>query len=274
MSVTYGFYNSLGGDRKYNALQMSSIFDGIINDGVYMSIGTSMRVTPTTGITVSVGIGRAWFNHTWTLNDSELPIEMTAADILLDRIDAVILEVNAADAARANSIKAITGEASSEPSRPILINTDEVHQYPLAYIYRPYGSTAILQDDITNMVGTSDCPYVTGIIETINIDSMVAQWEAQWNTWFTNQQTSVSSQMSDWMSTQQVEFTEWFESLQVTLDEEVATRLAAQILELKSTFDTLANENRIYMPLTDSSGYEITDNNGDTIVSSVKYKIA
>ena len=39
MSVTYGFYNSIKGDRKYNALEMSSIFDGIIVDGVYMSIG-------------------------------------------------------------------------------------------------------------------------------------------------------------------------------------------------------------------------------------------
>ena len=42
MSVTYGFYNSIKGDRKYNALEMSSIFDGIIVDGVYMSIGDAL----------------------------------------------------------------------------------------------------------------------------------------------------------------------------------------------------------------------------------------
>ena len=44
MSVTYGFYNSINGDRKYNALEMSSIFDGIIVDGVYMSIGDALNV--------------------------------------------------------------------------------------------------------------------------------------------------------------------------------------------------------------------------------------
>lgn len=44
MSVTYGFYNSIKGDRKYNALEMSSIFDGIIVDGVYMSIGDALNV--------------------------------------------------------------------------------------------------------------------------------------------------------------------------------------------------------------------------------------
>ena len=40
MSVTYGFYNSLNGDRKYDSAQISSIFDGLIVDGIFASIGT------------------------------------------------------------------------------------------------------------------------------------------------------------------------------------------------------------------------------------------
>ncbi len=38
MSVTFGFYNSVNGDRKYDAIQMSSIFDGIIRDGVFQHL--------------------------------------------------------------------------------------------------------------------------------------------------------------------------------------------------------------------------------------------
>ena len=38
MSITSGFYNSYNGDRRYNAEQMSAIFDGIINDGVFSNI--------------------------------------------------------------------------------------------------------------------------------------------------------------------------------------------------------------------------------------------
>ena len=34
MAFTCGFFNSENGDRKYNAEQMSAIFDGIIADGV------------------------------------------------------------------------------------------------------------------------------------------------------------------------------------------------------------------------------------------------
>lgn len=42
MSVTFGFYNSKEGDRRYDAIQMSSIFDGIIQDGILQHVGTAM----------------------------------------------------------------------------------------------------------------------------------------------------------------------------------------------------------------------------------------
>ena len=109
MAVTYGFYNSVSGDRKYDARQMASIFDGVIVDGVYQSIGTALIVTASSGLQVSVGIGRAWFNHTWTLNDAVLPLTLAPADVVLSRIDAVILEVDSRDAARSNSIRVVTG---------------------------------------------------------------------------------------------------------------------------------------------------------------------
>ena len=43
MALTYGFYNSLNGDRKYNAMDISRLFDGLIKDGVFMSIGSHCR---------------------------------------------------------------------------------------------------------------------------------------------------------------------------------------------------------------------------------------
>lgn len=45
MSVTSGFFPSLSGDRKYSALQMGMLFDGLIQDGVYMGIGKHFEVT-------------------------------------------------------------------------------------------------------------------------------------------------------------------------------------------------------------------------------------
>ena len=118
MSVTYGFYNSLNGDRKYDATQLSSLFDGLIIDGIFASIGTCFVVKADTGIIVNVGIGKAWFNKTWTLNDAILPMEAPISEILLDRIDALVIEVNTSEAVRANSIKFIKGTPSSSPVNP------------------------------------------------------------------------------------------------------------------------------------------------------------
>ena len=85
MSVTYGFYNSINNDRRYDAIQMSSIFDGIIQDGVLQHFGTAMMVKEGEGMTVNVGIGRAWFNHTWTLNDAVLPLNIPLSEVIAPR---------------------------------------------------------------------------------------------------------------------------------------------------------------------------------------------
>lgn len=218
MSVTYGFYNSLNGDRKYNAEQISSIFDGLIVDGVFASIGTAFAVKAAGGLTVNVGIGKAWFNHTWTLNDSILPLTAPESEVLLDRIDAVVLEVNGLESVRENSIKIITGTPSSAPVRPTLENEGNVHQYPLAYIYRKFGSAVITQADITNMVGTDSTPFVTGILQTISLDELLGQWQDQLDR-FTDTR---SQEVDDWIAQEESDFTTWFNEMKANLQQEQA----------------------------------------------------
>lgn len=179
MALTYGFYNSLNHDRRYNALQMSQLFDGIITDGIFMNIGTAMTVVAGSGLTVNVGVGRAWFNSTWTLNDAVYPIEAPASDVLRDRIDAVVLEIDQRETVRANRIFLKEGVAAASPKKPDMTNANGVYQRPLCYIYRAAGSTEITQGDIENCVGTSECPFVTGILSTISTDTLIKQWTAR-----------------------------------------------------------------------------------------------
>lgn len=221
MSVTYGFYNSIGGDRKYNALQMSSIFDGIIEDGVYMTIGDALAVKQSSGMTVTIGEGRAWFDHTWTLNDSLYPITLDASDVLLSRIDAIVLEVNANTTTRANSFKIVKGAPASNPVRPTLVKSELLNQHPLAYISVPKGATSISQSNITNAVGTSECPFVTGVLEGMNIDNLVAQWGAQW---------------AEWISSNTSEFESWFQEMKDQLSTDAAGNLQASKMD-KATYD-------------------------------------
>lgn len=216
MSLTCGFYNSIKGDRKYNAIQHSSIFDGIILDGIFMTVGDSMMVTASNpaSMTVLIGEGRAWFNHTWSLNDAPYPIVIDASEAILDRIDAVVLEVNANTSSRINSFKVIKGTPASSPSKPTLAKGELLNQYPLAYIRVPKGATSISQSNITNAVGTSECPFVTGLLEGMNIDALIAKWEAQFTEWSENSES---------------EFNTWFDEMKDQLSTDAAGNLQNQV---------------------------------------------
>ena len=213
MSVTYGFYNSLNGDRKYNAEQMSSIFDGLIIDGVFASIGTAFIVKAAAGITVNVGIGKAWFNHTWTINDAILPLEAPESEVLLDRIDAIVLEVNAMESVRKNSIKFVKGVPSSKPVRPTLTNEDKVHQYPFCYIYRKKGSTMITQADITNMVGSNETPFITAMLQTISLNDLLGQWQSELDQFVAARKDEVDQ----WIEDEENDFVAWFDQMKADL---------------------------------------------------------
>lgn len=196
MAFSYGFYNSLNGDRKYDSEDLSRMFDGIIYDGVIGAVGDTFAVKAGTGNTVNVSSGRAWFNHTWTYNDAPMPISCGSAAVLLDRYDAIVLEVNAASDVRKNSIKVVTGTEASKPVKPTMENTEFVHQYPLAYILRKAGSSSILQSQIENAVGTSECPICTGVLKSLNVEQMMAQWEAQFDEWFQSTKDTLSGDVA------------------------------------------------------------------------------
>lgn len=183
MSVTSGFFNSLNHDRRYYADQFSAIFDGVINDGVFANIGTAFSVMAAGGRDINIGIGRAWFNGIWLLNDSPLVLTVDAAELLLNRYDAVVIEIDKNDSVRAGTIKIIKGTPSSSAQYPTLSKDSGLYQYPLAYIYSAAASTTVSQADITNKIGTSDCPYITGILQVQNIDAIVAQWQAEFDDW-------------------------------------------------------------------------------------------
>lgn len=294
MSVTSGFFNALNEDRKYNAEQMSAIFDGVINDGIFANVGNTFNVTAPTGsagFQVNVDTGRAWFNSKWIYNDTILPLTLDQPEVLLSRIDAIVIEVNNSEEVRAGSIKVVKGTPASMPQNPTMVNTTQVHQYPLAYILVEPNATSISQSKITSRIGTSDCPYITGILQVQNIDNIVAQWGAQWIEWFAEQQglgadaiAAMNQQLADmssewagwfsetttegeaaldsWTAQMKSDFLVWFQSLEDMLEPDVAANLANQILEINSTLNTLEKTKTIYGVLLDSTGSPILDSAG------------
>lgn len=245
MSFASGFFNSVDHDRLYDATDISRLFDGLIRDGIFASIGDCMVVKQSNQMNVTVGTGRAWFNHTWSYNDALYPVTIPPSEILMDRIDAVVLEINSVEAVRANSIKLIKGTPASTPTKPALTNTKEVHQYPLAYVTVGKEVTSIRQADIENCVGTSACPFVTGILEVISIEQLIPQWKdilnrfveentASFNTWMNGEKrdyqawlTAAKKEITDWQATSKSDYQKWYDSIKNGYDQWFATIKAA-----------------------------------------------
>lgn len=245
MSFASGFFNSVDHDRLYDATDISRLFDGLIRDGIFASIGDCLVVKQSNQMNVTVGTGRAWFNHTWSYNDALYPVTIPPSEILMDRIDAVVLEINSVESVRANSIKLIKGTPSSTPAKPSLTNTKEVHQYPLAYVTVGKEVTSIRQADIENCVGTSACPFVTGILEVISIEQLIPQWKdilnrfveentTNFNTWMNGEKqdyqawlTAAKKEITDWQATSKSDYQKWYDSIKNGYDQWFATIKAA-----------------------------------------------
>ena len=245
MSFASGFFNSVDHDRLYDATDISRLFDGLIRDGIFASIGDCFVVKQSNQMNVTVGTGRAWFNHTWSYNDALYPVTIPPSEILMDRIDAIVLEINSVEAVRANSIKLIKGTPSSTPTKPSLTNAKEVHQYPLAYVKVGKEVTSIRQADIENCVGTSVCPFVTGILEVISIEQLIPQWKdilnrfveentANFNTWMNGEKqdyqawlTAAKKEITDWEATSKSDYQKWYDSIKNGYDQWFATIKAA-----------------------------------------------
>lgn len=185
MTYTSGFFNSVNHDRTYDADTFGSMFDGVINDGVFRTWGDGMVVTAVGGMTVAVGTGRAWFNHTWTVVTADERLTLAASSPSMPRIDAVVLRVDKSTSVRRNRIYIKQGQASGSPSRPQLENTSTVREYVLADIRINNGATAISQSNITNQIGRNT-PFAELVNNTFDSANLIKQWESQFQDFIRN----------------------------------------------------------------------------------------
>lgn len=188
MAVTYGFYNSLNGDRKYNSSHLNTLFDGIIVDGIFSTVYNAFAasVDTTNEQRVKIDTGKAWLKKTWTISDAVMNIgpfdPITVAN--RSRIDAVIIHVDSAN--RENSVgEIVKGVEATSPSKPEL--TDE--QYPICFVtctYNAGNAPNIGAEHIEYVVGQSDyrVPYVTAALQNFSIDEITSKWEAMFQEWF------------------------------------------------------------------------------------------
>lgn len=287
MAFTYGFYNSVNHDRRYDAIQMGQIFDGIIKDGVYETYKKAFIVKESSRDNeVIVQPGRAWFDHTWSYNDSDMAFEALANEAVYDRIDVIAITIDKRTEIRRNYIAWIKGTPAVNPTAPACTHNGTIEQYPIAHVRRRGGQAHIYQRDITNKVGTSECPFVTGVIEGLHINDLIAQWEDEFNhrmhefeiasenklnvfdaaadvrlVRFDTQMAAWQNQVFTWLETARGEYDtfldhnytawrNWFDHITTELDGNVAGHLQNQIDKISYMY---VIDNVLYLPNTGAS---------------------
>lgn len=207
MAITSGFFNSLNGDRTYNADDMSNYFEGIVSDGIYETVGNKLAVTAAEGMTINVGTGRALIDCKWLKNDAVFPIQISPADVQLKRIDAVVIKLDTTS--REMSIEVVEGTPGTTWVQPSITNTATTKYLTLATIRIDAGVTAITQSNIKDMRGSTCCSWVTGVIKQVDTSDLFLQYQTAYET--------MLNQMTEWQQSQQSQFETWFNGLTESL---------------------------------------------------------
>lgn len=210
MAVTGGFFNSISGDRKYNAEQIGNYFEGLVSNGVFENVGNKLIVKAKNGLDITIGTGRAMINCHWMKNDTELTLTLDSADVQYDRIDVVVVKLDLSNGSRTVSIEIKKGTPSSNPQRPGLTRNDNIYEIGLAKIKIPANAVSITQSNITDLRGnTKLCGYVTGLIKQVDTNDLFLQYQTALEEYYEN----ATAQLDAIIAQKTAAFDAWFRDL-------------------------------------------------------------
>lgn len=246
MAITYGFWNALKQsdgtyDRVYNSDQISEMFEGLLSDGVFESVGDALIVKEKSGLTVEVGTGRAWIGDRWMKNDAKLDITLAAAHLTSNRWSAIVIRADYSN--RVITIEEKAGTPATTPTKPTMTYNDSIKEKCLAYVYVGKGVTSITQTNITDCrADTSVCGWVTGIVKQVNTSELFLQYQAAYE-----QQLAT---MQAWENAQKTAFDSWFSTLTDQLQVNTYIQKYHKVVET-------TNEQGVFQ--LDMSGYTYAD---------------
>lgn len=275
MTFRSGFWNSIDGDRTYSAEDMAIPFDGVITEGVFANWGDAFNATVTDGHTIAIGSGKAWLAKKWIQNDSVYLMPINVSDyassteprtvvVCLDlkiepyyRFAHFIIEEQRYYSSYTDMLNAVTDRGTG---RNTLV---------LFSINFAAGDSSIQKTNITNLVGTAWCPYVTAPVQTVTIDDIRNKWDASYDSLMKDIVGNTQTKANEAESNFEASFNTWFLTLKNQLNTNQAANLQNQITDLTNQLNKLvttgAVENSVQfysngnlVDFTTSAGVKIT----------------
>lgn len=190
-------------DRVYNAEDVNERFKGLVSEnGVFATVSNACQVVPSTsGLKVVVKSGRGYVDNHYFEIESDTEITLTAADVILDRYDAIVIRKSSS--ARNVILTVKEGTLATNPTYPTITRTNDVTEIFLGYVRVSKNATSISAANITDTRPNNDvCGWITGLINQMDTTTLFTQYQAAQNSFIDNQTT---------------EFNDWFDDIKDTV---------------------------------------------------------
>lgn len=205
--VSCGFFDAVNYDRTYSADDMNKPYSRLVADGVFAAQdgnpSSDLQVFASgTGMNITVAKGSGIFASKWFENPSTIIITVPDNNAINARLDSVIAQVDKRTSGRVGNIVYRTGAAAATPTPPAINQTANVIEYRIANVIVYPSAGAINQNNITDLRGSTSCPWVTGLIKQVDTSTLWAQfqaaYEAQYNQYTADYQTYIEEQRQAW----------------------------------------------------------------------------
>lgn len=257
IELASGFFNAIMQDgvpdRTYNCDDLNEFLKGLVSEnGIYAEVSSACQVVASSGMNVVVKTGKGQIGFNWFEIESDTTLEIANSDVVLNRIDRVVIQRSLTN--RNTVIYVKQGTLASNPTPPALTRNESVYEIALADILVSKNISAITTALITDQRSNNNvCGWIVGLIEQFDTTTLFNQYEEAQDNFISNQTQS----FEDWYDTQTQNFNNWFNGIK---EEVKATSLYREYRSLYATVN--ANEQDIPIPSTilfDNNGLDVLE---------------
>ena len=198
--INGGFFDSINGDRKYAASEMNRPYKRVINEGVF----ATPQGTPSTDLQVLsannqmniiVKKGEGLLGGRWFENPSDIALTVSNNTQIVPRRDSIIIQVDLRQSGRIINVVYREGTPNSNPMPPDINTVENVIEKRVANIYVAPGANYIGQDAITDLRGSSECPWITSLIKQVDTSQLYNQWAAAYQKYYEDETAAFNNFM-------------------------------------------------------------------------------
>jgi hypothetical protein len=166
MAQSSGFFNSVDGDRLYNAFDFARYFGSLASNGIFYATTDNLKVSWVSGMNIEVAAGAAWISGYNFLNDSPADFTLANGDGTYARYDNIVvrLDLNA----RQVTLAVVQGVPAAIPTPPTLTRNSDVWELCLARISVPRNAASISAGSINDTRLTQSlCGLVNSTVSSV-----------------------------------------------------------------------------------------------------------